>query len=791
MWEHDLIFQNNSLHKGLRLWKHFIDDILFVLDGALLDLQTFIASLNTNSYGLEFTPTYSKTSVNFLDLTICVEYNKLITKGYHKEVDSNSYIHINSCHLPVWLTNIPKSQYMRVKRNCTNTQDFHKETERLTDQIMEKGYDPQQLNQTKKEVENMSRTSLIYKSQNSDTPLNQGWHDGLKQQGKSPRRITQLQYYCYMLSVRNYFNPLLNGGKLTQQYLVDAYVKIEANRLHYIRNHQKDLKVEDYCLLQEHLLKKSVQKGIPIGKTVILPSSFEGSPRNMQQRYQDAMAIVTKYGRPDLFITMTCNPKWNEITTHLEPWQRVEHRPDLVARVFKIKLESLLKDISSGLFGNVTAMVHVIEFQKRGLPHAHILIILDSLSKLRTEADIDNIVWAEIPDETIYPQLHNIVLQHMIHGPCGEHNPNSPCMDLGKCSKGFPKQNQPYTIKEKDGYPTYRRPIGKTYEHHSKMIDNSWVVPYNPFLLTKYKCHINVEICASIQGVKYLFKYVYKGHDKANLEISAAEMKETLNQEQLFAYDVITEALQNSSLIPKCFFLDGPGVSGKTYLYHLLTHHLRGQGEIVSPAATTGIASNLIQGGRTIHSLYGIPIPINETSVSRIKNDTNAGKHLQSTKLFIIDECTMVQKHALNVIDRLLRDIMTTNVAKNKTPFGGKVIVLGGGFRQCLPVIAHGTRIDIVDSCIKYSEHWQHFTRLLLINNMRSTDPEYSTWLLKLGNAVDCGESAYRKQEQKQSTEKQDRAIMEMIVIGYTTSKNNRNTCPPWKRRLKTKIKVT
>ncbi|XP_073399748.1 uncharacterized protein [Dendrobates tinctorius] len=348
----------------------------------------------------------------------------------------------------------------------------------------------------------------------------QGWHDGLKQQGKSSRRITQLQYYCYMLSVRNYFNPLLNGGKLTQQYLVDAYVKIEANRLHYIRKHQKDLKVEDYCLLQEHLLKKSVQKGIPIGKTVILPSSFEGSPRNMQQRYQDAMAIVTKYGRPDLFITMTCNPKWNEITTHLEPWQRVEHRPDLVARVFKIKLESLLKDISSGLFGNVTAMVHVIEFQKRGLPHAHILIILDSLSKLQTEADIDNIVWAEIPDETIYPQLHNIVLQHMIHGPCGEHNPNSPCMDLGKCSKGFPKQNQPYTIKEKDGYPTYRRPIGKIYEHHSKTIDNSWVVPYNPFLLTKYKCHINIEICASIQSVKYLFKYVYKGHDKANLEIS-------------------------------------------------------------------------------------------------------------------------------------------------------------------------------------------------------------------------------------------------------------------------------
>ncbi|XP_073493942.1 uncharacterized protein [Phyllobates terribilis] len=115
----------------------------------------------------------------------------------------------------------------------------------------------------------------------------QGWHENLHQQGTS-RRITQLQYYSFLLSVRNYFNPILNGGKLTQQYLVDAYVKIEANRLNFIRMNQKQLKVEDYCVLQEHLQKQSIQKGIPIGKTVILPSSFEGSPRKMQQRYQDA-----------------------------------------------------------------------------------------------------------------------------------------------------------------------------------------------------------------------------------------------------------------------------------------------------------------------------------------------------------------------------------------------------------------------------------------------------------------------------------------------------------------------
>ncbi|XP_073513989.1 uncharacterized protein [Phyllobates terribilis] len=842
----------------------------------------------------------------------------------------------------------------------------------------------------------------------------QGWHDGLKQQGNSARRITQLQYYIFVLSVRKGFNPLFNGGKLTQQYLVDTYAKIEANHLHYIRMHQKDLKMENYCLLQEHLLKKSIEKGIPVGKTVILPSSFEGSPRNMQQRYQDAMRTVTKYGRLDLFVTMTCNPKWTEITQNLEPWQRVEHRPDLVARVFKIKLDSLLADINNGLFGEVTTAVHVIEFQKHGQPHAHILIILESNSKIRTEEDMDNIVWAEIPNETKYPQLHNIVIKNVIHSPCGEANPNSLCMDNGKCSKGFPKKYQEYTIKEMDGYPSYRRNIGRTYDHHSKTIDNSWIVPYNHYLLKKYNYHINVEICASIQSVKYLFKYVYKGHDKANIEIAqrdikhdetsqfvdsryvsapeaewrifgcpmhkqshaiirlavhlpnsqplyfheddpidniqqkihnnstlmayfnfnkidlnahqyyyreipehyvwkqgtreprkqrgkkvigtmytismkdqeryylrllllhvkgptsfesiksingvthqtfkdaalalgllindsvwkntiidatvlnmptqlqemfayicvfgpptnplelwnefkehflkdychryhnntedcincegyamkdvllihgkyfddfnlprppqeedydkeyeltkSAEMKETLNQEQRFAYEAIVQTLQDT-LTPKCFFIDGPGGSGKTYLYHLLIHYVRGPGEVVSPAATTGIAANLLQGGRTMHSLYGIPIPINETSVSRIKSDTNAAKKLQHTKLFIIDECTMAQNHALNVIDRLLRDVMTTHVAdKNKVPFGCKVFGFGGDFRQCLPVLANATRTEIVDSFVKYSKHWKNFIRLLLFNNLCSSDPEYSSWLLKLGNGEPSNE---------------------------------------------------
>jgi hypothetical protein len=91
---------------------------------------------------------------------------------------------------------------------------------------------------------------------------------------------------------------------------------------------------------------------LDVGKTVILPSTFQGSPRNMQQRYHDAMAIVGYFGTPDIFLTMTCNPKWQEITENLEPGEEASDRPDLVARVFSIKLDALRTDlIKNGYLG--------------------------------------------------------------------------------------------------------------------------------------------------------------------------------------------------------------------------------------------------------------------------------------------------------------------------------------------------------------------------------------------------------------------------------------------------------
>jgi hypothetical protein len=177
-----------------------------------------------------------------------------------------------------------------------------------------------------------------------------------------------------------------------------------------------------------------------VGKRIVLPSSFIGGNRQMTQLYADSMAGVREFGKPDLFITMTCNPYWPEIQAELLPHQKAEDRPDIVARIFKLKKDALIDDlVKKGIFGAAEWCVHTVEFQKRGLPHIHIILTLKPGSKITSTELYDLYVSAEIPDQDQNPSLYEKVTKHMIHGPCGVHNRNSPCMKDGECSKGFPK----------------------------------------------------------------------------------------------------------------------------------------------------------------------------------------------------------------------------------------------------------------------------------------------------------------------------------------------------------------
>ncbi|OWZ10238.1 Helitron helicase [Phytophthora megakarya] len=112
----------------------------------------------------------------------------------------------------------------------------------------------------------------------------------------------------------------------------------------------------------------------------------------MYQRFLDAMAIVREAGAPSLFITMTYNPNWPEIKGNLQK-----------ASGFHAKRKELNKDLDEGGLRIQAARVHVVEYQKRGLPHAHILLVLRTEDKPASAEDVDNLVWAELPDKDKYP----------------------------------------------------------------------------------------------------------------------------------------------------------------------------------------------------------------------------------------------------------------------------------------------------------------------------------------------------------------------------------------------------
>ena len=948
-----------------------------------------------------------------------------------------------------------------------------------------------------------------------------GWSVGIPHVGPNVTEhrnsVTPLQYCTYRWADRGRFNPLLHGCYLTQQKMVDDYMKVDSSRIDFLRQNQSTLRCETLQGLYDHvyaglgqpasqttvfppsfpssqesiLFSQSSEEpefdddviiasqdsiaphlddnillnatflnttGSPLenenddfsssldqplnshtedlplspnpsptsstqpalglsspaaphdhlpGNIVILPSSYQGSPRNMTEAYHDAMAICRNFGAPDLFVTFTCNEKWPEIIENLKPGQQPHDRPDLIARVFQIYRNDILKDITERhVLGKCIAQIHVIEFQKRGKPHAHILIHFDENDKLRTPEDIDSLISAEIPDPDLYPALHAIVTSCMMHGPCGVLNKNSPCMEKDKCSKNYPKPFSQHTLFNDGGYPTYKRPDnGRIFRKGTIDLSNQWVVPYNPYLLLKYGSHINVEACVSIKSIKYVYKYVYKGHDCANMELNVDEIKTyldcryvcapeaahhlfefkmrgtshsverlpvhlpdmqsiffqpgdeaeavataleketkltawfSLNQtdelarqflyadiplhfcwtgnkwqgrkrsrkvvsrlyhvtpkdveryhlrllllnvpgatsfnflltvdgvvcktfqeacrrrnlihddsvwkdtlqeashaglphqlRQMFAFIIlncevsnarqlfdhflpyliedhiragdspslseqkalahIEKILKNNSrslqyfqlpevynltptspinynvydeidirgelessltreqlrianeicsriqtnkppLSSNLFFIDGPGGSGKTYLYNYLIHRLRSFELTYFASAMTGIAATLLLDGRTTHSTFKIPIPCCEGDTIKISPSSDYADELRKAQMLLIDEASMLPANAFKAIDLLLRDIMSNNI-----PFGGKIVVMGGDFRQILPVIRRANNTVLLENCITSSPLWRLVEKFKLTSNMR-VNPEqhdFRDWLLELGN---------------------------------------------------------
>jgi hypothetical protein len=298
--------------------------------------------------------------------------------------------------------------------------------------------------------------------------------------------------------------------------------------------------------------------------------------------------------------------------------------------------------VNKHVFGECVGHVYVVEFQKRGFPHAHIVVFLAARHRALDPAVIDQVVRADIPDPVSEPRLHRAVITHMIHGPCAvpdpapqsarpvrqgvvQHAPSQqrrhvrrgvtwvppwlrdpllrpllpvldqPCQQdhPGTCSKCFPKDFQEETMTDPDsGYPLYRRQrhghTGTTPGPRGKPVDSSWVVPYNPYLLLLLDAHCNVEICAGIKAVKYLFKYMLKGSDHINVTLQHEQKDDEKASGADEARDEVQDYLSARYLTPPeaMWRLFSFSIQKNSHTITRLAVHLEGQQTMFFEAGT-------------------------------------------------------------------------------------------------------------------------------------------------------------------------------------------------------------
>ncbi|GJV31200.1 ATP-dependent DNA helicase PIF1-like protein [Tanacetum coccineum] len=193
----------------------------------------------------------------------------------------------------------------------------------------------------------------------------------------------------------------------------------------------------------------------------------------------------------------------------------------------------------------------------------------------------------------------------------------------------------------------------------------------------------------------------------------------TLTNEQKGIYQTLIDAVNGDE--GGMFFVYGYGGTGKTYIYKTLSAALRSKGEIVLNVVSSGIAALLLDGGRTAHSRFAIPINVVDDSMCHISADSELAELIRRAKLIIWDEAPMTHKHCYEAFDRTLKDICRNDPSTpSDKAFGGKVVLFGGDFRQILPVVTNGSRQDVVHASINSSYLWQHC--------------KFADWILSIGN---------------------------------------------------------
>ncbi|XP_015965102.1 uncharacterized protein LOC107488837 [Arachis duranensis] len=228
-----------------------------------------------------------------------------------------------------------------------------------------------------------------------------------------------------------------------------------------------------------------------------------------------------------------------------------------------------------------------------------------------------------------------------------------------------------------------------------------------------------------------------------------------------------------------------------------LSAAIRSECHIVLNVTSSGIASLLLPNVRTAHFRFKIPLDINEDSICCIKQGSSLARLVFKAKLVIWDEAPMLNKLCYESLDKCLHDILRFESYYNADlPFAGKVVVLGGDFRQILHVIPIGPRQEIVHASINSSYLWRFCQVLTLTENMRLTMgtnvsevsmiKEFANWLLKIGDGL-VGDSTEGESEVEIPKEMlihdSAYAFCELVIFVYPKLLSNINRMGYFKER--------
>ncbi len=168
-------------------------------------------------------------------------------------------------------------------------------------------------------------------------------------------------------------------------------------------------------------------------------------------------------------------------------------------------------------------IIWTIEYQKRNLSHIHILLFLHRENNFLEWVHMNELICAKLLNLNIdlNESLRCIVKSQLTHDFCDVWNSSASCMKNNSkdsewvCEKKFSKSYQIEIMIQLDDYSLYRRCQNnhiwmKCVNDKDIHLNNTWVILYNSYLTHKYSAHINVEICKSIQIIKYVHKYMYK-----------------------------------------------------------------------------------------------------------------------------------------------------------------------------------------------------------------------------------------------------------------------------------------